>query len=140
MTEIFYLLSVIFLSIKSLIFFTGGSNSGFSNIVKNKASKNHCIKPPPRHQTRKTKIKLLNATEDFTKGNFQTSFSRLSNLQIVVVFPLFLRLDIIWAQTVHWKINSAIKVFYSHFYALSKIPKRPHENFFFECNVSHSLS
>ena len=54
-----YLRSVIFLSINSSTLFTGESNSGLSSIVKNKASKNHCINPPPRHQTRKTEINIV---------------------------------------------------------------------------------
>ena len=76
--EMINLRSVIFLAIKSSTLFTGGSNSGLSNIVKNKASKNHCRKPPPRHQTRNTEI---NFTYTVTISNFLTSFCRLSNLR-----------------------------------------------------------
>ena len=66
-------------------------------------------KPPSETPEKKYWIKFKsNVQEDCNKGNFLTSFSRLSNLQVVVVFALLLRLDVIWVQTVHWNINSAL--------------------------------
>ena len=57
-TGMFYLRRFMFLPMKSSTLFTGGSNSGLSNIEKNKASKNHCRNPPPRHQRRNTELSL----------------------------------------------------------------------------------
>ena len=153
-TAMFDLRRVMFLPMKSSTLFTGGSNSGLSNIEKNKASKNHCRNPPPRHQARNTEINWSNCN-DFSRGSFLTSFSCLPNLQVVVVFTLFLWLYVIWVQTVHRNINSETYFRQSIWNSprqksgfaeankttpsLSKIPERPQNNFLFNWNVSHFL-
>ena len=90
---------VISLSRKSLILLTGGSYSGFSRIFKRMASTKCCKNPPPTHQTRNTEANTLSKKWIARKSErsfFFTSFRRLPNFQIVVVFTLFFGLDVIW--------------------------------------------